>query len=127
MKVCDKQCRPLKAIWNLAPSKLWDNAAKQVQFIDREVTVRSRLMTLLTISVLLGMSSTLPSQDASLGFSDTPFQPDGKWHIHDGTRPQPDSESVDSIVAMPAPSDAHCAIQRQQRSEQMADGTRRAG
>jgi hypothetical protein len=68
--------------------------------------VRSQLRTLLTISVLWGISTTLSAQDASLGFSDTPLQPDGRWHIHDGTRPQPDSVRVGSIVAIPAPSDA---------------------
>jgi hypothetical protein len=24
-----------------------------------------------------------------LGYDDTPMQPNGKWHVHDGTRPQP--------------------------------------
>ena len=31
-----------------------------------------------------------------LGYDDTPMQPDGKWRIHDGTRPQP-------TVVTPAP------------------------
>src|SRR4051812_4946702 len=25
----------------------------------------------------------------NLGYSDTPILPGGKWHVHDGTRPQP--------------------------------------
>lgn len=28
-------------------------------------------------------------QQAPVGYDDTPMQPDGKWHVHDGTRPQP--------------------------------------
>src|SRR5215475_12129382 len=28
-------------------------------------------------------------QERKLGYSDTPMLPGGKWHVHDGTRPQP--------------------------------------
>ena len=33
---------------------------------------------------------------SNLGYSDTPMQPNGKWHVHDGARPQP------PIVTSPA-------------------------
>src|ERR1700730_10496692 len=29
------------------------------------------------------------AQTPSLGYSDTPMLPGGKWHVHDGARPQP--------------------------------------
>jgi 3-keto-disaccharide hydrolase len=28
-------------------------------------------------------------QQAPVGYDDTPMQPNGKWHVHDGNRPQP--------------------------------------
>ena len=36
-------------------------------------------------------TQTPPAQPppAPTGYKDTPMQPNGKWHIHDGTRPQP--------------------------------------
>src|SRR5690349_15116962 len=34
---------------------------------------------------LQGQQQTQPK----IGYDDTPMQPNGKWHIHDGTRPQP--------------------------------------
>src|SRR5688572_4889691 len=34
-------------------------------------------------------TATVLSQPPKLGYDDTPMQPDGKWRIHDGTRPQP--------------------------------------
>jgi hypothetical protein len=38
------------------------------------------------VFVLIG---GLAAQQAKLGYDDTPLQPNGRWHIHDGTRPQP--------------------------------------
>jgi hypothetical protein len=40
------------------------------------------------------------------GYQDTPMQPNGKWHIHDGTRPQPRVVTPGPFVSLPAPSDA---------------------
>ena len=37
-----------------------------------------------------------PQPPAPTGYQDTPMQPNGKWHIHDGTRPQP-------VVVKPGP------------------------
>ena len=34
------------------------------------------------------------------------MQPNGKWHIHDGTRPQPRIVTPDAFVALPPPPDA---------------------
>jgi hypothetical protein len=41
-----------------------------------------------------------------LGYQDTPMQPNGRWHIHDGTRPQPDIVTPKGPVTTPPPSDA---------------------
>lgn len=65
------------------------------------------------IVVGLGLSLTLWGrtwQDPPLGYQDTPLLPDGKWHVHDGLRPQP--RAVDPGIASTAekpgkaPSDA---------------------
>jgi len=40
------------------------------------------------------------------GYQDTPMQPNGKWHIHDGTRPQPPIVKPGPFAALPTPADA---------------------
>src|SRR5438093_9782715 len=53
-----------------------------------------RILVVLTVSVMgviavgsLGMGQ---AQDKpKLGFKDTPMLPSGRWHVHDGNRPQP--------------------------------------
>jgi hypothetical protein len=43
-----------------------------------------------TISILLSIAAiTVVAQQQKLGYDDTPMQPNGRWHIHDGARPQP--------------------------------------
>src|SRR5262249_38011910 len=51
-------------------------------------------------------------QQADLGYDDTPMQPDGRWHIHDGTRPQPRIVTPGPAPAMPiaAPGDANVLL-----------------
>jgi hypothetical protein len=41
-----------------------------------------------------------------LGYQDTPMQPNGKWHVHDGTRPQPPIVKAAGPVTTPPPADA---------------------
>ena len=46
-----------------------------------------------------------------LGYDDTPMQPDGKWRIHDGTRPQPTVVTPGATGPFtPAPEDATVLI-----------------
>src|SRR5262245_52996694 len=46
-------------------------------------------------------------QQAPVGYDDTPMQPNGKWRIHDGNRPQPTVvKPAGDLVSAPAPSDA---------------------
>src|SRR5678816_2073425 len=40
------------------------------------------------------------------GFSDTAFNPNSRWRIHDAERPQPPSITPGETVSIPAPSDA---------------------
>jgi hypothetical protein len=47
-----------------------------------------------------------------LGYDDTPMQPNGRWHIHDGRRPQPKvvTPAVTNAQPVPAPPDATVLI-----------------
>src|SRR5262249_21624134 len=47
-------------------------------------------------------------QQPNLGYDDTPMQPGGRWHIHDGRRPQPliVNPGPQPGAPAPAPSDA---------------------
>ena len=47
-----------------------------------------------------------PPAPAPTGYQDTPMQPNGKWHIHDGTRPQLVVVKPGAFVSLPAPADA---------------------
>jgi hypothetical protein len=40
-------------------------------------------------SVVFFLTGGVVGQQANLGYDDTPLQPNGRWHIHDGARPQP--------------------------------------
>src|SRR5215216_5508401 len=58
--------------------------------------------------IVVGMTTWLRGQQPSLGYDDTPMQPNGKWHIHDGKRPQPRivTPSPAPIDPIAAPTDA---------------------
>src|SRR3954464_14682797 len=49
-------------------------------------------------------------QQAPVGYEDTPLQPNGRWHIHDGTRPQPPIVTPGAFSASPALPDAAVLI-----------------
>lgn len=46
-------------------------------------------VSLATAAVLAVAVVSVSSQQPKIGYDDTPMQPNGKWHIHDGKRPQP--------------------------------------
>jgi len=49
--------------------------------------------------VALALTVNTLGQQAPVGYDDTPMQPNGKWRIHDGKRPQP-------VVVSPGPANA---------------------
>jgi hypothetical protein len=53
-------------------------------------------------------TQTPPAQPpaAPTGYQDTPMQPNGKWHVHDGTRPQPRVVTPGPLLSVAPPSDA---------------------
>ena len=59
------------------------------------------------VLALLMSTTTVSGQKAPIGYDDTPMQPNGKWRVHDGTRPYP-TVVTPGTGAMPVapPSDA---------------------
>src|SRR5258708_20343946 len=60
--------------------------------------------------ILASIVGLARAQQKNLGYDDTPMQPNGKWHVHDGARPQPKvvtpgPANGSSVAALP-PSDA---------------------
>jgi hypothetical protein len=52
--------------------------------------IRSRFLSFACAAGLAFVAGGLLAQQKdTLGYQDTPMLPDGKWHVHDGLRPQP--------------------------------------
>ena len=70
--------------------------------------------TLLVMSslALAGAAAAFAQQNPNFGYTDTPMQPNGKWHIHDPARPQPVVVTPGGAEGptTPAPSDATVLI-----------------
>jgi hypothetical protein len=90
-------------------------------------------MTILTrpatrLAILLLLEATLLGQQSNLGYDDTPMQPNGRWHVHDGKRPQPPivTPGPPNVNPVPAPADATVlvGINDDLSAWQMTDGSR---
>ena len=79
----------------------------------------------LVVAILL--SAVVFSQQAPVGYDDTPMQPNGRWRVHDGKRPQPPivSPRVTNENPVPPPSDAIVLLGSGQdlAAWQMTDGS----
>lgn len=54
-----------------------------------------------------GQGTSVVGPDGEVwGFSDTAFNPNSRWRIHDAERPQPPTVTAGETVSIPAPSDA---------------------
>jgi hypothetical protein len=62
---------------------------------------------------------------APVGYDDTPMQPNGRWRIHDGKRPQPPIVTPGAMTPAPAPQDAIVLVGAgaDRGAWQMMDGT----
>ena len=59
------------------------------------------------LGLIVGASLIAGQQaPAPVGYDDTPMQPNGRWKIHYGTRPQPKVVTPGPLVSAPAPQDA---------------------
>ena len=80
-------------------------------------------------SVMLGavmLGAAALSAQSPVGYDDTPMQPNGKWRVHDGTRPRPPVVTPAAPGApAPAPSDAVVLLGHDDDlgAWQMADGS----
>lgn len=76
-------------------------------------------------TVVLAAATILPLLAQQLGYSDTPMLPGGKWHVHDGARPQPPvvtpgTFSTPQTPGMP-PSDANVLFDGRDLSKWQTD------
>ena len=74
------------------------------------------------------LAAALVAQQASLGYEDTPLQPNRRWHIHDGARPQPrvvKPGDAGTMSLAPAPQDAAVLVGSgdDRQAWQMLDGS----
>jgi hypothetical protein len=67
---------------------------------------RSGTTPLFLLMLLAAGGVGMGGQQASVGYDDTPLQPDGKWRVHDVARPRPVVVTPGPMAAVPPPSDA---------------------
>jgi hypothetical protein len=70
------------------------------------ITARSDSRFTIAIFSVLVVTSVGFGQVPQLGYDDTPFQPDGKWRVHDVRRPRPSVVTPGAFAAAGPPSDA---------------------
>jgi hypothetical protein len=79
------------------------------------------------VAALFMAVGVVVGQQANIGYDDTPLQPDGKWRIHDGRRPQPRvvTPGPASSAPLAPPSDAIVLVGTGDdlSAWQMADGS----
>src|SRR5258706_15807068 len=88
--------------------------------------IHRRSLTMLAAGAFIAAGGILGfGQSAPVGYDDTPMQPNGKWHIHDGNRPQPTVVTPGAMNAAPPPQDASLLVGAgaDRSAWQMMDGT----
>jgi hypothetical protein len=82
-------------------------------------------MLLVAMTGVALAASLLAAQQAPVGYDDTPMQPNGRWRIHDGSRPQPKVVTPGAMNAEPPPQDATVLVGAgaDRSAWQMMDGT----
>ena len=72
-------------------------------------------------AILIAAAVAASGQQPKIGYDDTPMQPNGKWHVHDGTRPQPKMVTP-GATAGAAPADATILLGADAGAWQMTNG-----
>jgi hypothetical protein len=67
-------------------------------------------VTLLVCAAFLVGGRPAAQPQGQIGYDDTPMQPNGRWHIHDGKRPQPVVVTSAASASATIPSDATALI-----------------
>jgi 3-keto-disaccharide hydrolase len=79
-------------------------------------------------AIVAALAIAAVAQQPNLGYDDTPMQPNGTWHIHDGKRPQPRivTPSPAPVDPVPPPADATVLVGARDdvSAWQMMDGSR---
>jgi hypothetical protein len=73
-------------------------------------------------ALLIAVAVTVSGQQPKIGYDDTPMQPNGKWHVHDGTRPQPKMVTPGATPGA-APADATVLLGADASAWQMTNGS----
>src|SRR5260370_29787070 len=64
----------------------------------------------LLASFVVACGALVVAQQGNLGYTDTPMQPNGRWHIHDPARPRPPMVTPGAARATPAPPPADATV-----------------
>jgi hypothetical protein len=88
--------------------------------------VTKPIIAVLPTALALAGAALAADAPKKVGYDDTPMQPNGKWHVHDGKRPQPRvvTPGTFSTPEKPgqAPSDAVVLLGKDLSQWQMVDG-----
>ena len=68
--------------------------------------MRSTHSLALASALVFAVTGHPAGRQAPVGYDDTPMQPNGRWHIHDGKRPQPAIVTPGAMSPAPAPQGA---------------------
>ena len=81
----------------------------------------------LSLAMVFAFTAPVIGQPPIVGYDDTPMQPGGRWHIHDGTRPQPTVVTPGPAALNPVPPPADATVLIGTRDDltawQMMDGS----
>src|SRR3954463_11327370 len=64
------------------------------------------MRTIITGLLVIAAAAAIVAAQAPVGYDDTPMQPNGRWHIHDGKRPQPKVVTPGPLTPAAPPQDA---------------------
>jgi hypothetical protein len=84
-----------------------DGVSGRPRALEGSMTIGKRIGAA-SLAIVLAIAVADAGQPPTLGYDDTPMQPDGRWRIHDATRPQPIvvSPGPAPVNPVPAPADA---------------------
>ena len=101
-------------VTDIAPEPLAGTQAATLEgaVMERDQPARAMVVLALTVNIL--------AQQSNLGYDDTPMQPNGKWHIHDGKRPQPIVVSLMRIRCVLRPIASACPAWQNRQPSPMA-------
>ena len=84
----------------------------------------TRLRAAGAADLAIAAAVSVSSQQPKIGYDDTPMQPNGKWHVHDGARPQPKMVTPGATPGA-APADATVLLGTRLRRQRLEDVHRR--